>query len=74
MHLLGFLMGQGWTAGNGVGGPKAAPLEDLHAIEGGIEGAPSFILPNLYPLALPTSQAQLGRSCIHVVRTVWILQ
>lgn len=58
--LLGFLMGQEWTAGHSVGGPKAASLEDLlHTTESGIDGAPSLILPNLYSLALP-SQAQLG--------------
>lgn len=68
-------MGQGWTTGNGVGGPIAAPLEDLlHAIEGGINGAPFLFLLNLYPLAPPTSQVQLGRNCTHVVRVAWMLQ
>lgn len=64
-------MGQGWTAGNGVGGPIAAPLEDLlHTTENGIDRAPSLFLLNLYPLAPPTSQVQLGRNCTHMVRIV----
>lgn len=66
------------VAGNSVGNLKAATLEGLHpawtSFHGGIDGVPSFILPDLYPLVLPTNQVQLEQNCIHVVRIVWILQ